>query len=324
MLERLGEYLVSDDPEWLAVKERAQRENAWFTEEFINLQAVNIAINYLGKESLEKWVGPLRDKMNIRNRKLVGIVMAGNLPLVGFHDFICTFVSGHRQKIKLSSKDNILLPHLVKKMEEWDEAVKDYVSFSEMLKDCDAYIATGSNNSSRYFEYYFARFPHIIRKNRTSIAILTGEELPRELAALADDVYQYFGRGCRNVTKLYVPRQYDFVPLLGQFKKYDYLFHHNKYRNNYDYQFALLIINKMKYMTNGSILLVNNTELFSPVSRLHYEYYDDHGMVIESLKDNSNVQCVVGKGFVPMGTSQSPRLEDYADGTDTLQFLMSV
>jgi hypothetical protein len=193
-----------------------------------------------------------------------------------------------------------------------------------MIKNCDAYIATGSNNSSRYFEYYFAKYPSIIRKNRTSAAILTGKETIEELEKLADDVYQFFGLGCRNVTKIFVPKDYDFVPLLNAFKKYDHLIDHHKYKNNYDYNLAIHILNKQYYMTNGSIILVENESPFSPISQLHYEYYTDENGVREKLKEDQNIQCIVSKKDIGFGEAQCPGVYDYADGVDTMEFLKSL
>jgi hypothetical protein len=249
--------------------------------------------------------------------------MAGNIPLVGFHDFLCTFISGHNQTIKLSSRDSVLVSHLTDWMFTKVPELKAGIRFEVMLKGCDAYIATGSNNSARYFEYYFSRFPHIIRKNRTSVAILTGNETNEQLSALADDVYLYFGLGCRNVTKIYVPQEYDFVPLLESFRKYNYLFDHHKYKNNYDYQLAVLLINKQFYMTNGSVIFHQNTSLYSPISVLHYEYYDDAATLAATLRTSESVQCLVGTDHIPFGQAQKPELTDFADGIDTLQFLLS-
>ena len=206
-------------------------------------------------------------------------------------------------------------------MIEWDKEVKELVQFSEMLKGCDAYIATGSNNSSRYFEYYFGKYPHIIRRNRTSVAILTGEETNEELEKLADDVYQYFGLGCRNVTKIYVPEKYDFIPLLAAFKKYNHLADHHKYKNNYDYNLALHLLNKKYYMTNGSILLVEEPSVFSPISQLNYEFYVNKKELVASLKTAPELQCIIGREFIPFGRGQHPGLADYADGVNTLEFL---
>jgi hypothetical protein len=253
--------------------------------------------------------------------KNIGLVMAGNLPLVGFHDFLCVFISGHSVTIKTSSKDDILIKHLAKKLYEWEITVQNVVSFAENLKGCDAYIATGSNNTSRYFEYYFAKYPHIIRRNRTSVAILDGNETNEQLSSLTDDVLTYFGLGCRNVTKLYVPGNYDFIPLLTAFTKYNWLADFHKYRNNYDYQLALLIMNNKQYMTNPAVILAERPEVFSAVSQVHYEYYKDADALLESLRTNSDIQCITGIGGLPFGLAQQPSLSDYADGVDTMDFL---
>jgi hypothetical protein len=321
LLNRLGEYILSDDPSWMEAKEKAGYENGWFIPEFVELSCKSIAGSYLKKDILESWVAAYNLPDNNLNPKTTGIVMAGNIPLVGFHDWLCVFISGHKSLIKTSSKDKVLIKHLVDKLSEWDEEVKELVSFSEMLKGCDAYIATGSNNSSRYFEYYFGKYPNIIRRNRTSVAIVTGNESLAELEKLADDVYLYFGLGCRNVTKIYVPTSYDFIPLLEAFKKYNYLADHHKYKNNYDYNLALHLLNKKYYMTNGSVLLIEETALFSPISQLNYEFYGNIQELTTRLEKAEDLQCIVGKGFIPFGSAQCPAINDYADGIDTLTFL---
>ncbi|WEK38046.1 MAG: acyl-CoA reductase [Candidatus Pseudobacter hemicellulosilyticus] len=324
LLERLGQYLLSDNEEWLSVKQRAHRENAWFTPAFIELATTRIAEAFLQKELLTAWVARYRVPATQPSPKNIGLVMAGNIPLVGFHDLLCVFISGHRQTIKASSKDETLIKHLVHKCWEWAPETQSLIQFSTLLKGCDAYIATGSNNSARYFDYYFAKYPHIIRRNRTSAALLTGKESAEELDRLADDVHEYFGLGCRNITKLYVPQAYDFVPLLDAFNKYNYLADEHKYRNNYDYQLALLILNKQYYMTNSSVLLVEEQSLFSPISQVNYETYSDPAAVINSLQESKDLQCLAGAGLLAFGQAQLPSLTDYADGVDTLQFLLDL
>jgi len=202
--------------------------------------------------------------------------------------------------------------------------VNPLIDFSEMLTDCDAYIATGSNNTSRYFEYYFGKYPHIIRRNKTSVAVLNGSESKNDLEGLAGDVYQFFGLGCRNVTKLYVPKGYDFEPLLGAFEKYNYLADHHKYKNNYDYNLALHILNNKFYMANGSVLLIEDTSIFSPISQLNYEYYASRDQLLSSLYENQDIQGIVEKSHIPFGQAQSPGLFNYADKVDTMQFLQSL
>lgn len=324
LLEKLGNYILSESDEWRAVCQRASLENAWFTSEFISLASGTIARNFLNRQALQTLIETYQLPNENISPKTVGIIMAGNLPLVGFHDFMVTFVSGHRQTIKPSAKDQVLIRHLVAKLSEWDSRIASLVQFSEMLKSKDAYIATGSNNSSRYFEKYFSSYPHIIRRNRTSVALLDGRETTGQLEQLADDVHLYFGLGCRNVTKLYVPREYDFIPLLDAFRKYSHLSEHHKYKNNYDYQLAVLIINKLYYMTNGTILLREDQSVFSPISQLNYEFYDQPEELLGRLKQDQNIQCIVGSNEVPFGRSQFPGILDYADGVDTLQFLRNL
>jgi hypothetical protein len=325
LLTRLGEYIQSDSDTWQQAKERASRENSWFIPEFIELAVTNIATAFLQKQALTAWAAHYNLPADSpTDPKKVGIVMAGNIPLVGFHDMLCVFISGHIACIKPSSKDEVLIKHLVNVMASWDEAIKDLIIFAPMLKGCAAYIATGSNNSAGYFEYYFAKYPHIIRRNRTSVAVLTGHETSAELDQLANDVYLYFGLGCRNVTKLYVPKDYDFEPLLNTFRKYNYLADHNKYKNNYDYNLALHILNKKFYMSNESLLLVEDASVFSPISQLNYEYYTDKDSLLASLRQNENLQCVAGKDFTQFGTTQQPSLYDYADGVDTMRFLTTL
>ncbi len=321
---RLGEYMLSGDMAWQAAKEKAYRQNNWFIPEFIDIATHNIARNYLQKDELAAWVARYPVPAENDHIKNTGIVMAGNIPLVGFHDFLCAFISGHRQTIKTSSKDEVLITHLAEFLYGQDNEAREYISFSGMLKGCDAYIATGSNNSARYFDYYFGKYPHIIRRNRTSVAVLTGDETPEDLDRLADDVYLYFGLGCRNVTKIYVPHNYDFIPLLEAFKKYNYLADHYKYKNNYDYILAIALLNKNFYMTNGSVLLLENPALFSPISQLNYEYYSDSGAVTAFLAHHEDVQCITGRQGIPFGQAQQPGLTDYADGIDTLQFLLEI
>lgn len=324
LLVRLGQYILSSSPEWDSAKEKASYENGWFIPEFIDLATENIARCFLQKDILNTWASSYQLPAAGSHPKKVGIVMAGNIPLVGFHDFLCVFISGHRAIIKPSSKDQVLIKKLVEKMGEWNSAIKNSCEFSEMLKGCDAYIATGSNNSSRYFQYYFGKYPNIIRRNRTSVAVLTGKESMEELGKLADDVFLYFGLGCRNVTKMYVPQGYDFVPLLETFKKYNYFADHHKYKNNYDYNLALHLLNKKYYMTNGAILFIEDSGFFSPISQLNYEFYEDFDSLTGLLKNNPGLQCTVSEGNTDFGRTQQPSITDYADGADTMQFLSTL
>src|SRR5687767_320080 len=338
LLSRLGDYIVSKHPDWEKTKEKASQENGWFIPEFINQASSVIAKNYLGNEILNKLVHQYHVNTINPEPKIVGIVMAGNIPMVGFHDLLCVFITGHKAKIKLSSKDSTLIKHIVTKLAEWSESmpgenseetpglttINELVMFEEMLKSCDAYIATGSNNSSRYFDYYFGKYAHIIRRNRSSAAILDGNETADELENLADDIHLYFGLGCRNVTKIYVPGNYDFIPLLSSFKKYNYFIDHHKYKNNYDYNLAMHILNNNLYMTNGSVILFESSSLFSPISQVNYEYYTDKKTLIKKLEESEDLQCIVGHGYIPFGKAQTPPLTDYPDGIDTMKFLVSL
>ncbi|MEO7532032.1 MAG: acyl-CoA reductase [Sediminibacterium sp.] len=324
LLGRLGQYMLSEDEDWQAVKESAYRENPWFVPEFVEGSAKNIAHNFLNPPFLQNWAAQysIPDKQLLP--KTVGLVMAGNIPLVGFHDFLCAFMSGHSVVIKTSSKDEILIKHLVKKLYEWEITIQNTVSFAERLNNCDAYIATGSNNSGRYFDFYFGKYPHIIRRNRTSVAVLDGSETTEELDALSNDIQLYFGLGCRNVTQLFVPKEYDFIPLLNALRKYEHFLDFHKYKHNYDYHLALLIMGNRYYMNNDSIILTENLSPFSPVSQVHYVFYDNVAEVAITLENNADIQCVLGHGHVPFGMGQSPSLNDYADGVDTMAFLVGL
>ncbi|MFZ9660907.1 MAG: acyl-CoA reductase [Chitinophagaceae bacterium] len=249
--------------------------------------------------------------------------MAGNIPLVGFHDSISVFLAGHHQTIKLSSKDNTLLPHLIQAMGNEHPILKNYFTIAEHLKGCDAYIATGSNNSARYFEQYFSKYPHIIRKNRTSIAILDGTESIEELGQLSDDIQLYFGLGCRNITQIFVPDGYDFNPLLKALEKYDFLKDFHKYNHNYDYALTINLLNKKMYHTNGSIMLSPDNSPFSGIASLNYAYYQSKEEVIHAI-NRDEIQLIAGHGFIPFGQAQCPTFTDFADGIDTLKFLISL
>lgn len=324
LLERLGHYMLGDEESWLQAQRKAHQENNWFIPDFIKLAVQNIAHNFLNGAALQQ----LAQQYNIPpvqpHPKKVGLVLAGNIPLVGFHDVLCVFLTGHYAIIKPSAKDEALIKHLVAKMIEWDAAATPYLQLQVMLKGCDAYIATGGNNTSRYFEYYFKAYPSIIRRNRTSIAVLTGEETGEELEKLADDIHLYFGLGCRNVTQLLVPRGYNFIPLLAAFDKYSHFSNHHKYKNNYDYNLSIHILNNKYYMTNGTTLLVENEAPFSPISQVHYQYYDNLENVQQLLQKNESLQCIVGKEHTEFGKAQNPQLTDFADGVDTLAFLNSL
>lgn len=321
ILLRLREFFLQPTIEWQASKERAYRENPWFIPEFVELSVQNITDKFLTKQALTTWTDHYKIPPTNISPKNIGLVMAGNIPLVGFHDFLCCFITGHKTTIKASSKDAVLIKFIVAELISWKPELTNQIVFAENLKGCDAYIATGSNNTSRYFEYYFGKYPHIIRKNRTSVAILDGTESSEELDFLADDIQLYFGLGCRNITKIYVPENYDFLPLLNALRKYEHYIDFHKYKHNYDYHLAILIMSNRYYMNNDSIILTENIAAYSPVSQVNYEKFSEIQQVLDQLQGNEEIQCVVGHNHIPFGAAQSPGLFDYADGIDTMQFL---
>lgn len=323
LLTFIGHYIKSNPSDFKEVKHKAFVQNKWFLPDFIDRAGTNIANSMLETEKLLRFASNYDFDQPSPAKKTIGVVMAGNIPMVGFHDLLCVFLSGYRQMIKLSSKDSILIPHLIEKATDEFEELSEYIQFSDMLKGCDAYIATGTNNSSRYFEQYFRNHPHIIRKNRTSIAILDGSETKEELDSLADDIQLYFGLGCRNVTQLFVPENYDFIPLLNALRKYEYYMEHDKYKNNFDYHLTIAIMNNQYYMSNDSILLIQNEHPFSPIGQLNYQFYTEKHSIQDRI-NSDEIQAIIGRGFLPFGFSQVPTLEDFADGVDTMTFLQSL
>lgn len=321
LLVRLGDYMLSDDEAWQNAKDWAKNRNAWFDDENIQLAISGITGRFLQENLLRDWA---KQYPGAHTSKKVGVVMAGNIPMVGFHDFLCGFISGHKLHIKLSSKDDILLPHLVKKLAEWEPEFSEFIIFADNLKGCDAYIATGSNNTARYFEQYFGKYPHIIRKNRTSVAILTGSETADDLYNLGKDIFSYYGLGCRNVTKVYLPEGYDIGVLLSGLEPYNDIITHHKYKHNYDYYLAIYLLNKVPYLSNDFLLIVENEVPFSAVSVLHYEFYTDKVQLIKKLHKNEDIQCLVDNDNILFGQSQLPALQDYADGIDTMMFLSTL
>ena len=321
--EKLGNHLSAIDE---AAKQqlivRAINENSWFTPESIEISFRGLQ-QYLNGENLRQWTK--RYHLNPSQKRTIAVVMAGNIPLVGFHDFLSILIAGHRIQMKVSSKDSVLIRFISSTLIEIEPRFSPEIEFADMLKGFDAVIATGSDNSARYFNYYFSKYPHIIRKNRTSCAVLNGKESQEDLLALGKDVFQYFGLGCRNVSKLFVPREFDFIRLLDAWQPYLNVLHHHKYHNNYDYQKSILLVNKVPFLDSGFILLQESEKLVSPISVLFYEYYNDEGDLALKLNESRDkIQCVVGRATedaIPFGQAQSPSLWDYADQVDTLKFL---
>lgn len=327
---QLGHYIRSRPEHLDAYVQRTAHHNAWFTPENQWRMLVAIAEDYLAEDKLRAWVAAYAKTGSGADPKTVGLVMAGNLPLVGFHDWLAVLVSGHRALVKLSDKDPYLLPHLAKKLEEFGVG-EGVTRFAERLKDFDAVIATGSNNTARYFRQYFEKYPHIIRGNRTSVAVLHSDETTDELRALADDIFAYFGQGCRSVGKVYVPADYVLDPLLDVLHEHKGLANHSKWKNNFDYNYALFAINKEPFLMTGSLILVEREELHSRLATLHYERYDDLANVAIALHEQRDqLQQVVSAREVPgaavtaPGAGQRPGLMDYADGVDVMAFLQGL
>lgn len=304
---------------------RTQTQNAWFTTTEITRAMLALG-NMLNRYDLERWFSTIKIA---DTPKRIGLVLAGNIPLVGFHDVLCVLVTGHTAVIKLSSSDNTLLPAVLNALADILPTVAAQIEYVEQLKSCDAVIATGSNNTSRYFEYYFGKKPHIIRKNRNSIAILTGKETATEIQQLGHDIFDYFGLGCRSVSKIYVPRDMDFKFFFEPLEKFQPIINHFKYNNNYDYNKSIYLVNNAKHFDNGFLLLKEDSALASPLAVLYFEYYDDLTSLSEQLAPQlADIQCVVSsvalkleKQILDLGQSQHPQLWDYADDIDTITFL---
>ncbi len=307
--------------------ERAIHHNGWFTPENV-LFAMEGWSESLKSSNLNKWLKPYN--FEAVDPKTVGIIMAGNIPLVGFHDFISVLISGHKVLIKQSSNDMKLLPILANYLISLDPEYKDKITFTEdRMNNFEAVIATGSNNTSRYFEYYFANKKSIIRKNRNSVAILTGNETTEDLVALGEDIFKYFGLGCRSVSKLYVPENYDFDAFYKAIAPWASLMNHAKYANNYDYNKAVYLMSEFKMLDNGFLVLKEDQSFGSPIATVFYEEYKDLEALKTTIRENKdNLQCVVANNFmkneIPFGETQYPQLWDYADNIDTLEFLENI
>jgi hypothetical protein len=321
----LGETLQAFTPEQIRdLTLRAGNANPWFDEQNVT-HAFNGIIHLLDKQNLEDWVFAY-DLQQVPPRK-VGVVMAGNIPMVGFHDMLCVLLAGHTLYAKLSSGDTVLMKMLAEQLIGIAPEFGNSIHFVEMLKDVEAIIATGSDNTSRYFEYYFSKKPHIIRRNRTSLGILTGQESAAELNALGSDIFQYFGLGCRNVSKVFVPQAYSFTPFFEAIESCKHVADHHKYLNNFDYNKSILLINQTPHLDNGFLLVTESPQLVSPISVLYYQTYTDaqdlHRQVLAAA---DKTQCLVSaqgwyKNSTAFGQAQCPAVWDYADGVDTLNFL---
>ena len=326
-LVRLGE-LLSKTEQFNDIFEKAEQQNSWFTRANV-IFAFKSWSEALSENNVQQWLSQYQLPQTTSPKKIL-IIMAGNLPLVGFHDLLCLLVAGHKAIVKLSSDDRVLLPYLITQIRtfapEWAEAV---AFTDDKVTEYDAVIATGSDNTARYFEYYFGKKPHIIRKNRHSVAVLTGEETPEELQDLGKDIFLYYGLGCRSVSKLFVPQDYDFDLLFQAIYPYKDIIEEQKYANNYDYNKAVYLMSLYKLLENGFLLLKEDEHYGSPIATLFYEYYTNKEALKKKLAtDREKIQCVVGHNFIdgeiPFGQTQTPKLWDYADGVNTLAFLLNL
>ena len=301
--------------------------NSWFTENNLKLSLKNWSAE-LNKKNIDNWLKNY--KIELKSSKTVAIIMAGNVPIVGFHDLMCSLILGFKCIVKLSSDDKILIPLIVKFIQSRFDGFKEKVFFeNNILKNFDAVIATGSNNSHKYFEYYFGKYPNLLRKTRHSVAVLNGNESDSELAMLSNDVFDYFGLGCRSVSKIFIPKGYDLDLLFNAFYMKRFVIDHNKYANNYDYNKAVYLMSEEKFYDNGFVILKEEKKLGSPIACVYFEYYDDLVQVKNIIKiNNQNIQCVVSNekifNGISFGTTQCPKLSDYADNVDTLKFLLKI
>ncbi|MBG48162.1 MAG: acyl-CoA reductase [Pseudozobellia sp.] len=332
---KLGEFLSDfcqskskNDP-WFekldAAIDLARQKNGWFTRDNV-LFALSGWADLLTEEKLNLWLSEYDLKQN--RHKTVALIMAGNIPLVGFHDFISVLLTGNKVLAKLSSNDDVLISFIRDYLIHLEPELQKSIVFEKgQLSEFDAVIATGSNNTSRYFEHYFGKGPHIIRKNRNSIAVLSGEETTAQLKALGEDIFRYYGLGCRSVSKIFVPKGYDFDQLFKALYSYNEIIHQNKYANNYDYNKAVYLMSEFKILDNGFIILKQDETYASPIASLFYEFYEDLEVLKMKLKEESDqLQCIVSKGIikneVAFGETQRPGLSDYADNVDTVDFLL--
>jgi len=306
--------------------EQACRHNGWFTAENTHY-ALQSVLPWLNRESLSDWMNAYPEPGHAGK---IGVVAAGNIPLAGFHDFMCILLAGHRLDMKLSSQDNQLIPLIFNILCQINPWWADRCSFVDRIRGCDAVIATGSNNTARYFEYYFRHTPLLLRRNRNAAAVLNGAETDASLKGLADDIMRYFGLGCRSVSHLLVPEGYNLDRLIGNMVHWHHLADHHKYANSLTYQRAILMVDLQPFTENGLCLFRCSDQIASPVSVVHYSTYRNHADAIARIKDwGAQLQCVVSHegwipGCIPFGTAQQPRLEDYADGIDTMQFVTAL
>lgn len=331
LLVKLGKYLQQDTEARQLAVAYTERNNRWLTKANCLKALQSFATEFLTASNLEAWVAKYPALNNSISSKKIGLVLAGNIPAVGFHDVMTTFVAGHQAMIKYSEKDQYLIPYMIAYLMKEDERCANYFLPVPMLKGFDAVIATGSNNSALYFEQYFSKYPNIIRKNRNSVAVLDGSETAEELLQLGTDVFGYFGLGCRSVSKLYAPEGYDFSKFLASMDNYKDIMDHNKYKNNYDYNRSIYLLNRVPHLANDCLMILEQESLLSRIASLHYEYYQNEADLQTKLEQKeAELQCIATKMNLPqknvvdLGMTQCPSLTDYADGVDTLQFLIEL
>ena len=301
--------------------EQSFYHNGWFTKVEV-MRAIGGISSFLKDSELKSWVGNHQETFNNSSEKSIGIVMAGNIPLVGFHDFLSVLISGFDAQIKMAGDDKLLLPAILDLLEKDFPELKNHVKFVDRLVDFDAVIATGSNNTSRYFESYFSKVPNIIRKNRTSIAVLNGEESKEDLELLGSDIFHFYGLGCRNVSKVYIPEEFNTDKLFEALLPYQHVMESKKYMNNYMYHQTLFLMNNDNILDNGFVVFKEDEKLHSPLGVLFIERYSDiRKLEVQLTKLKDQIQCIVGKGYLAFGNAQCPRLIDYADDVNTLNFL---
>ncbi len=326
---RLGKQLSAPDENLAAIIAGEANYNGWFTPESVQ-RAVKASAEMLNEGELATWLEKYR--LAKHPPKCIGLILAGNIPMVGFHDILCALVTGNIALIKLSSQDLRLIKYVLGLLTEIEPAFADRIIYTERLENFDAVIATGSNNTSRYFDYYFGKMPNIIRKNRNSVALVSGYETSDELARLGHDIFDYYGLGCRNVSSMLVPEGYDFTPFFEAIECFHPVGDHHKFHNNYDYNKAIYLVNRDKHLDNGFLLLKEDERLTSPLAVLFFQYYKTLDVALERLNTRAGqIQCVVSQTkveidsqIVPFGQSQYPKLWDYADGIDTMQFLSNL
>ncbi len=324
----LGSYILDNSDDLQEIIHKSFTYNSWLTQKNTQQALQHIANSFLNEQALENWINHyvMPDETE---PKTVAIVAAGNIPMVAFHDIFAVLISGHRLQLKLSEKDRFLLPFILQQLIRIAPAFKDYISIVERLENFDAVIATGSNNSAQQFSFYFGKYKNIIRRNRNSIAILNGQESLEDLQNLGADIFNYFGLGCRNVSKIFIPKGYNLLQLKEGFMKYKEVDQHNQYMNNMDYQRTLCLMNQTPLVDIDFINILENKSLHSPISCLHYEYYENLQEIEAYIQEEQdNLQCIVGncglKGSIPFGKSQQPSLSDYADNVDTMDFLLAL